>query len=753
MPTDCLSRWARSFRRRRSRFPPHNIGVRTHVHYRACSTALINVSRVRTRRINLRKKVAFAVELDDADRAEAVYSWDLRRYPWLDVCYSSQAVPSGGRATRELPSIGLESADGGTGNLGGKSYNSTVATRADGASVVTLRFTEGAQNRAALRPGTRIFLKHMANEQSWGIHGRNVTGGLTIERSTLWSVAGMGFRADFCDGRYSLLDSEVVIKPGTFRPMSITADGTHWMHHSGPILLRNTSVQGQGDDGFNIHGNFILAVKQLGLKTIEYIDERGSGWIHAAPTMMLGDQVHFFSRRTLQPIGAVNEILAATETTVTFAAPLPAELKRFDMFHSRKRVASLSMSDCFFGNSNSRGVVLSAINATIERTTFANLSNDGIAIIEGGCGCEAADYTEGPFSRNVVIRNNMFDSVSTVNRRSKMPLAINNIAALQITGCVPIGECGVSGGVPLLRGADAPAATLAGGVLRISRFTVPGAINITRFKFYAGTFAPPTGVAMAIYSASYLKNGVPTSTNHPTRRLAVVASGGFSPEPGGGGWWAAGLPSGGLQLPNGTYYVAHIFPAGPTPWRSMKATGFTQSWPGQTGLPVDLVQNWSVWQLTEPVAIAVEWLAVGGWCDLGGTLPPPVTPDNAGDPVRGWDGGHLTEPGSDLQGGATFAKNITIEANVFVAPATGPYGRPWMNNFLNLGGVNSLMVRNNTLIRRAPPSVGAGADMVLYSNPGAVIQANRCFGSGAAENAVECLIRNSSSCNTSVSHC
>ena len=35
------------------------------------------------------------------------------------------------------------------------------------------------------------------------------------------------------------------------------------------------------------------------------------------------------------------------------------EKQRFDMFHSMKRVASLEMSDCFFGNSNSRGVVLS----------------------------------------------------------------------------------------------------------------------------------------------------------------------------------------------------------------------------------------------------------------------------------------------------------------------------------------------------------------------------------------------------------
>jgi len=33
----------------------------------------------------------------------------------------------------------------------------------------------------------------------------------------------------------------------------------------------NTSVQGQGDDGFNIHGNFIMVAKQLTAVSIECV--------------------------------------------------------------------------------------------------------------------------------------------------------------------------------------------------------------------------------------------------------------------------------------------------------------------------------------------------------------------------------------------------------------------------------------------------------------------------------------------------
>jgi len=58
-----------------------------------------------------------------------------------------------------------------------------------------------------------------------------------------------------------------------------------------------------------------------------YIDERGSGWIYEAPEFMIGDVVQFYSRRTLQPVGATNTITRADATSVTFSGPLPASLK------------------------------------------------------------------------------------------------------------------------------------------------------------------------------------------------------------------------------------------------------------------------------------------------------------------------------------------------------------------------------------------------------------------------------------------
>ena len=191
--------------------------------------------------------------------------------------------------------------------------------------------------------------------------------------------------------------------------------------------MKNSSMQGQGDDGFNIHGNFIVVESILtDPSRMSYINEGGAGWVESSPMFMIGDAVQFYARGTLQPLGPPNRIVAATPTAVSFQHPIDATVQRFDMFLSLKRVASLEMTDCFFGNSNARGIVLSAINATIERSTytynpnvgcdlwslerllviaatFANLSCTAMLILEGGCGGMAGDYTEGPFSVRLLM--------------------------------------------------------------------------------------------------------------------------------------------------------------------------------------------------------------------------------------------------------------------------------------------------------------------------------------------------------------
>lgn len=113
--------------------------------------------------------------------------------------------------------------------------------------------------------------------------------------------------------------------------MSITADAVHFMHTSGKVVVADSSFGGQGDDGFNLHGNFIVLGRRINATTSEYVDETGPGWITATPTFIVGDTVEFYSRKTLAPLGR-GLVAEATGKVVRFEAPIPEGTYYFSLF-------------------------------------------------------------------------------------------------------------------------------------------------------------------------------------------------------------------------------------------------------------------------------------------------------------------------------------------------------------------------------------------------------------------------------------
>lgn len=127
--------------------------------------------------------------------------------------------------------------------------NLTTCFSVTNKNTVTLHYDSADAVRGALVPGTRVFMKHFANMPAWGAYGWAVQGHFILKGISLWACGGMGLRCDFCEGLFRIESSSVGRRPGTVRPLSITADASHAMHHSGAIELINSSFQYQGDDG------------------------------------------------------------------------------------------------------------------------------------------------------------------------------------------------------------------------------------------------------------------------------------------------------------------------------------------------------------------------------------------------------------------------------------------------------------------------------------------------------------------------
>jgi hypothetical protein len=303
------------------------------------------------------------IKMKEPDKAE----FDPQKYPWLVTFMSMNAKGFAG--------------------FSNSSWNAT-------AGVATLSYPHPVAS--SIKPGQSTFWKHFDNMQAWGVYGLRVQGLYMFDHVTLQSCAGMAYRCDYCNGTFDMQHSE--LNPGPGRTMSSTADGVHFMHHRGLIKMRNSLVNGTGDDCFNVHGNFlVLAATQVPghpADTVEYIDETGPGWFPAAPLGMIGDRVAFYSRLTLQQIGDENILLGATggfgeNATLKFRDPVPAGVFRYDMLISLDRVASLDIESSTFQRGG-RGMVISAHGVRIRNNTFVDngfgRGANAILFLEGGCG-------------------------------------------------------------------------------------------------------------------------------------------------------------------------------------------------------------------------------------------------------------------------------------------------------------------------------------------------------------------------------
>jgi hypothetical protein len=350
-------------------------------------------------------------------------AFDVQRYPWLQTIYDDFIGPNvtGFVNSSWDPSLG----------------------------VATLLYAAPDAQRAAIPAGTPMLAKHFINMHAWGVYGLGVTGTFLLTGVTLRSAAGMGLRCDFCAGEWEGVNASVSAGPN--RGMSTTADGIHFMSPAGRISLRDSQIDSTGDDCFNTHGNFVVLMN-VGVAgdalRATYVDETGPGWLPEAATLMVGDAVQFYSRLELQPLGAPTVLLAATggfgpNATLLFR-DIPPGVRPYDMFLSLARRPSFAAT----GNTllhgarpQVRGFVVSALGVHIAGNLFRGLGGSSVLFMNGGCGAYE-DYTEGPFSEDILIANNTFDRADPAPQPSGGKFG-GGIAVVQATGCVPA-SCGTA---------------------------------------------------------------------------------------------------------------------------------------------------------------------------------------------------------------------------------------------------------------------------------------------------------------------
>lgn len=266
-----------------------------------------------------------------------------------------------------------------------------------GDQTLEIRFS---QNYKASPVGTTVILRHQIYSYD----------AITVERSenayfehvNVYSAPGMAFMGKENNNLY-FNDFNVMLKAGTDRLMSVTADAIHLMETAGEVVVENSLFENCGDDALNVHG-FYSTLKSItnGRKTIHIVNERNYNFAPAA-----GDKLAVSDRETLAEkcVMTVESVQKSTEDNgfdVTFTEALPDGAQVGDMTVNKSHAANVTFRNNIVRNKRCRGILIqTAAGGLVENNVFYNLTDAGILLTS-----DTSEWYEAMPTSHLIVRNN-----------------------------------------------------------------------------------------------------------------------------------------------------------------------------------------------------------------------------------------------------------------------------------------------------------------------------------------------------------
>lgn len=224
---------------------------------------------------------------------------------------------------------------------------------------------------------------------------------VALRDCAVYSAPGMGLAALQCEN-VSLKRFQVLKRPGSRRPMSVTADATHFGGCKGTVTLEDCVFEGMGDDGVNVKSGLYLSV-------LERVDERSVWTRHNLDLVSPpdpGETMELSHVAELIPFASltVDEVrVEGKRHWLRFREPLPADLREGDVLGNASRAPALRMRRCVVRENRARGVLCQTRDAVIEDCLFENCSSAGVLVFT-----EVSHFFESIGTRNVTVRRNIF---------------------------------------------------------------------------------------------------------------------------------------------------------------------------------------------------------------------------------------------------------------------------------------------------------------------------------------------------------
>ena len=292
---------------------------------------------------------------------------------------------------------------------------------------------EYLQNRTS--PAFRVFKSKNLDFKNVNVHHAGAMG-LIAERSENITLDGFN----------------VVLKKGSGRMITTTADATHFCNVKGLVTIKNCTFENMLDDATNIHGTYVRVNKIIDDYTlaVETYHPHQNGYLFGEE----GDSVKIVNQKNLQystealllkNVKRVNEKISY----ITFDKPITGKVEVFDGVENISWHAAAIIENNIVRNNRARSFLISTPRKVVVRNNYLssqmaafritgdlNLWNESGPNVDlliennvienavyGGAGVQAVflidpEYSdkkniEGKFSKNITIRNNIiktFDS-------------------------------------------------------------------------------------------------------------------------------------------------------------------------------------------------------------------------------------------------------------------------------------------------------------------------------------------------------
>lgn len=200
----------------------------------------------------------------------------------------------------------------------------------------------------------------------------------------------------------------VVLKKGSGRMVTTTADATHFCNVRGKVIIRNCTFENMLDDATNIHGTYVRVNKILGDNrvAVETYHPHQNGYIFGEP----GDSVKIVeninlkttaSGLVLTDVERVNEKI----TILTFNKSVKGKVEQFYGIENVSWYPTAIIENNIVRNNRARGFLLSVPRKVIVRNNYISSQMAGI-YVSG----DLALWNESGPTDSLYIENNTFEN-------------------------------------------------------------------------------------------------------------------------------------------------------------------------------------------------------------------------------------------------------------------------------------------------------------------------------------------------------